>query len=137
MIPNFLIQPENHWSLSGIAKNANGSPINDMDVMLLTSKTGSMLGDRTNKEGKFKFDGLVFADTSLLTLQATGSTKTKNTTVFTIDQNSAGPVVEDKKLPGIQNDVNQSMVAYLNEGQVLHNNSNSNIGIRTNGRTPC
>ena len=129
----FTYAAEKSLTLSGVAKNAAGSPINDMDVMLLTSKTGSMLGDRTNKEGKFKFDGLVFADTSLLTLQATGSTRTRNTTVFKIDPDSPGPAVEDKKLSGLQSDVNQSMITYLSASQALHNNSYENITVRANG----
>ena len=129
----FTYAPEKSLSITGAAKSANGSPINDMDVMLLTSKTGSMLGDRTNKEGKFKFDGLIFTDTTLLTLQATGSTKTKNTTNFTVDPDSPEAAVKAKKLPGLQDDVNQSMITYLSASQALRNNLYGGMTIRTNG----
>lgn len=121
----FTYKPEKTLEITGIAKTASGLPVTNMDVMLLTSNRGSMLGDRTGSDGKFKFSNLPpFADSTLFTLQATGSTKSRGTTFLTVYPDKAGPGVEDKKLPGMQNDVNRSMIAYLNNSQAQHNTFN-------------
>ncbi len=134
MDAKFNYEPEKALEITGIAKTASGSPVTNTDVMLLTSSSGSMLGDRTGNDGKFGFYNLPpFADSTLFTLQATGSTKTRGTTYLTVFPDKPGPAVADKKLPGLQNDINSSMIAYLNNSQAQNNTIYNNISIHQSG----
>ncbi|HTD41604.1 MAG TPA: TonB-dependent receptor plug domain-containing protein, partial [Mucilaginibacter sp.] len=118
----FAYVPEKTLEISGTAKTAAGIPVRDMDVMLLTTNRNSMLGDRTDNNGKFRFANLPpIADSTVLSLQATGSTKTKNTTMFTLDADKPGPAVQEKKEPGLQTDVNKGMATYLSYSKAIPN----------------
>ena len=109
----FAYSPEKNLEISGTAKNAAGAPVKDMDVMLLTTDRRSSLGERTDNSGRFKFASLpAMADSTMLTLQATGSTKVKNSTVFTLDAEKPGLAVADKKEPVSLSDLNKAMMAY-------------------------
>ena len=130
----FTYKPEKTLEIAGVAKTASGSPVTKMDVMLLSSNKGSMLGERTDNDGKFRFSNLPpIADSSLLTLQATGSTRTRGTTFLTVYPDEAGPAIADKKLPGLSSDVNRSMITYLSNSQAQHNTLYSNVAIRATG----
>ena len=133
----FAYAPERNLELSGTAKNVAGAPVKDMDVMLLTTDRRSSLGERTDNNGKFKFANLpAMADSTILTLQATGSTKVKNNTVFTLDADRPGLAVPEKKEPVSLSDLNKAMIAYpagnkpVLESSVAKNasyNSKSNV----------
>lgn len=127
----FTFSPERTIELTGVAKTAAGVPVSNMDVMLLTSNKGSMLGDRTDKDGKFKFIDLPpFPESTIFTLQATGSTLKRNSTVFTVDNEPAEPAVESNSLPGLQDNVNSSMIAYLSNSQAQHGAVYGNVTIQ-------
>lgn len=109
----FAYAPEKSLEISGTAKNAAGAPIKDMDVMLLTTDRRSTLGERTDNNGKFKFANLpAMPDSTMLVLQATGSTKVKNNTVFTVDADKPELPVGEKKEPVLQSDLNKAMISY-------------------------
>ena len=111
----FLYAPEKALEISGTAKTIADMPVRDMDVMLLTADMKNSLGDKTDNNGRFKFVNLPpIADSTTLILQATGSTKSKKTTVFTVDADKAGPAVKEKKEPFLQADANKAMTVYLN-----------------------
>ncbi|HEY4198713.1 MAG TPA: TonB-dependent receptor plug domain-containing protein, partial [Mucilaginibacter sp.] len=134
MNTKFNYQPEKNLEITGIAKTASGSPVTNMDVMLLTPNSGSMLGDKTGNDGKFAFYNLPpFADNTLFTLQATGSTKTRGTTMLTVLPDKAGPAVADNKLPGLQNDVNAGMITYLSNSQAQNSSIYNNVAVRQSG----
>lgn len=115
----FTFTPEKTLEISGMAKTAAGVPVKDMDVMLLTTNKGNMLGDRTDNNGKFKFDNLpLMPDSTILTLQATGSTKTRSTTIFALDNDKPGPAVIENKEPGLPLNVNKAMVIYSNNSKL-------------------
>ena len=127
----FTYAPEKSLEIAGVAKTATGTPVANRDVMLLTSTNGNMLGEKTDNDGKFKFSNLApFSDSDVFTLQATGSTKNRTTTVLTISNEVPGPIVSDKKLPGATDDVNRLMIPYLNNTQQLHSGLYKNIVIR-------
>lgn len=109
----FTYAPEKTLEISGTAKTLAGLPVRDMDVMLLTTNKRSMLGDRTDNNGKFRFANLpLMPDSTILTLQATGSTKTKSTTMFTLDADKPGPAVIEKTEPGLQPNINKAIATY-------------------------
>ncbi|MDO3624841.1 TonB-dependent receptor plug domain-containing protein [Mucilaginibacter sp. BT774] len=110
----FVYTPEKALEISGTAKTAAGTPVKDMDVMLLTADMKSNLGERTDNNGKFKFTNLPpIADSTVLILQATGSTRSKNATIFTVDSDKPGPAVAEKKETYLQTDANKAMPVYL------------------------
>lgn len=110
----FAYAPEKTLEIRGTAKTTAGTPVKDMDVMLLTADMKNTLGDRTDDNGKFRFVNLPpIADSTTLILQATGSTKSRKTTVFTVDADKAGPAVAEKKEPSLQAEVNKAMAVYL------------------------
>lgn len=118
----FTYAPEQTLGISGIAKTASGLPVKDMDVMLLTTTKSNMLGDRTDNNGKFKFYNLpAMPDSTTLVLQATGSTKTRNTTTFTLDAEIPELPVAQKNEIGLPGDVNSTMVTYLKSSQAQQN----------------
>ena len=134
---SFAYAPEKSLELSGVAKNAAGVPVKDMDVMLLTSDRRSTLGERTDNNGKFKFVGLpAMADSTMLVLQATGSTKIKNSTVFTIDADRPGPAVAEKNEPVLQSDLNRAMMSYAgNNKPVMEAGVAKNASYKYNSKT--
>lgn len=133
----FAYAPEKSLELSGIARNAAGMPVKDMDVMLLTTDRRSTLGERTDNNGKFKFVGLpAMADSTTLVLQATGSTKVKNSTVFTLDADRPGPAVAEKNGPVLQNDLNKAIMSYTdNNKSVMEAGVVKNVSYKYNSKT--
>ncbi|MGZ3928098.1 MAG: hypothetical protein ACXVJG_14180, partial [Mucilaginibacter sp.] len=118
----FTYAPEKTMEITGVAKTEAGRPVVNTDVMLMTGASGSMLGEKTDNEGKFTFSNLPpFTDNTPFTLQATGSTKNRNTTVITVSKDRPGLAVIDRKLPGAADDVNRLMIPYLSNSQELHN----------------
>ncbi|HTK20905.1 MAG TPA: TonB-dependent receptor, partial [Mucilaginibacter sp.] len=110
----FAYTPEKALEISGAAKTNGGAPVKDMDVMLLTADMKSNLGERTDNNGRFKFANLPpIADSTVLILQATGSTKSKNATVFTVDADKPELAVTEKKEPFPKSDVSKAMTVYL------------------------
>jgi len=91
---HYTYAPEKSLSISGIEKNSAGAPMANKDVMLLTTKTGNMLGEKTDKSGAFRFDNIDFDEGTQFALQATGSSKDKNSSVIALVKGSPEPPVE-------------------------------------------
>lgn len=133
----FAYAPEKNLEISGSARNGMGAPVKDMDVMLLTSDRRSSLGERTDDNGRFKFANLPpMADSTMLILQATGSTKVKNSTVFTVDADKPGPVLTEKKEPVLQGDLNKAIMAYTGDNKpVMEAGIAKNASYKYNSKT--
>ncbi|MFI5159744.1 MAG: TonB-dependent receptor plug domain-containing protein [Sphingobacteriales bacterium] len=94
--PPFAFTPEKTLTISGMEKNAAGTPVPNRDVMLMSVTNGSMLGEKTDQTGKFVFDNVPpFYDGTPFMLQATGSTKDKNSTTITYTKEQEPPVTDD------------------------------------------
>jgi len=129
----FAYAPEKNLQISGTAKNTVGAPVKDMDVMLLTGDRRSSLGERTDNNGRFKFANLPpIADSTILILQATGSTKSKNSTAFTVDADSLGPAVAEKREPVSKNNANTMMVSNTNSNKPVVEAKNAPYTYRAN-----
>ncbi len=122
--PAFSYQPEKTITLSGSAKTKSGAPVTGLDVMLVSDH--STLVDKTDNNGKFRFVDLPpFADSTRLILQATGSTSKKNTTIFSIDADSPGPVVENKYMPPLSGELDKDMKTYLSNNDIAARPANN------------
>jgi len=132
----FAFAPEKNLEISGTAKTSAGVPVKDLDVMLLTADRRSTLGERTDNNGRFKFANLPpMADSTMLVLQATGSTKVKNSTAFTIDADKPGPAVMEEKEPVSQDDLNKAMSFSDNNKPVMEANVTKNVSYKYNSKT--
>ncbi len=89
----FTYTPEKVLMITGMEKNSAGTPMANKDVMLMSVSNGSMSGEKTDQTGKFVFDNLPpFYDGTPFMLQATGSTKDKNSTTITYTKEPEPPV---------------------------------------------
>ena len=113
----FAFAPEKTLDITGQAKSTAGVPAAKKDLMLTASIGGSVLGDKTDEAGNFGFKNLVFMDNTGFTLQVTGSTKNKATTILTVNNDGPEPAVDEMNIPGISDDVNRQMIAYLDNSQ--------------------
>ncbi|HEY9003946.1 MAG TPA: TonB-dependent receptor plug domain-containing protein [Mucilaginibacter sp.] len=119
---SFAYAPEKKLEVNGIAKTAAGAPVKDMDVMLLTADQKSMLGEKTDNNGRFKFANLPpMTDSTVLMLQATGSTKSKNTTLFVVDADKPGPAVSEKQEPVLQGGDAKAIASYASVNKQIMN----------------
>jgi len=72
-------------------KTASGAPVVNKDVIL--NQSAGLLSAKTDASGKFIFDNMTpFYSGTQFTLQATGSTKDKNSTIITVDKQPETPV---------------------------------------------
>jgi hypothetical protein len=127
----FSYLPEKTLRISGIEKTTAGLPAAKKDILLRVSINNGVLSQRTDEEGKFSFNDLVFMDGTSFTLQSSGSSKDKNTAVFAVNNEQPGPMVSDKSIPGIHDDVNRNMLAYLENSQEGQSKAYNNAGYRS------
>jgi hypothetical protein len=126
----FSYQPEKTLEISGIEKTTSGLPAAKKDILLRVSANNGVLSQRTDEQGKFSFNDLVFMEGTSFTLQSSGSSKDKNTAVFAVNNEQPEPIINDKGIPGVHDDVNRNMIAYLENGQGQSKVSN-NAGYRS------
>jgi len=83
----FTIAPEKSLYISGTEKTASGVPVVHKDVIL--NDGAGIVTVKTDASGNFLFDNMppFYAGTQF-TLQATGSTRDKNSTIITVDKQS-------------------------------------------------
>jgi len=90
----FTIAPEKSLYISGSEKTTQGVAVTGKDVML-TQGAGFIASAKTDNSGNFLFDNMqpFFAGTQF-SLQATGSTKDKNSTTITVENQHEPPVAD-------------------------------------------
>ncbi|MBS1531381.1 MAG: TonB-dependent receptor plug domain-containing protein, partial [Bacteroidetes bacterium] len=87
----FAIAPEKNLFLSGTEKTNSGAPVANKEIIL--NEGTSVLTTKTDASGKFLFDNMTpFYAGAQFTLQATGSTRDKNSTTITVDKQPEPPV---------------------------------------------
>ena len=91
---HYTYAPEKSLAITGTEKNSAGVPMVNKDVMLLVVKTGNMLGEKTDKSGAFKFDNIDYDEGTPFVLQATGSTKDKNSSIISLVKATTEPPIE-------------------------------------------
>ena len=114
--PPMAWQPEKYLQISGTAKNLFGKPLQNGTVSLISHHGGGFAIANTGDDGRFSFNGLVFADNDKFILQAVNA-KGGNTTRLVYDKDSPGPLVS--RPVGVKNeDVNQSLPAYVDNAKL-------------------
>ena len=111
--PNTAFRPEQNINISGRVTNANGNAVAGGKVILLPSKGNAAIMDTiTDAEGKFKFDGFSFNDSTAFVLQARNA-KDKKNVYIEIDRLPEQMVTKNKNAPSLEINVNQNMLSYL------------------------
>lgn len=100
-----LYKAEKNISISGVVTTNSGNPIAGTNVKLLSSKGAIFTTDTlTNKDGRFRFDELSFADSVSFILQAKNKNESRNVKIvldkefspgFKTDQSQLGVVEVD------------------------------------------
>ncbi|MDB5134414.1 MAG: hypothetical protein JWP37_1017, partial [Mucilaginibacter sp.] len=110
--PPIAYKPETGLSIAGTAKSLLGKPIAKGTVSLISLTGGPVLTQTTDDKGNFHFSNLVFMDTAKFVLQAVNA-KGKSSTQLSYQSDKTGPVVTANEPLTKQQDMNQTMPAYL------------------------
>ncbi len=113
VFPTLTYQPEQAISISGRLTTYGGKPVPNGKVTLFSSSGGAFLVQTTaDAEGEFKFDSLIFGDSTRFIVQARTGKDRKN---VDIKLNNIPPqlITNNKNKPEISVNVNQSLLTYL------------------------
>lgn len=93
----FLFQPEQSLTISGKVTTLNGrTPIPDAEVIMISTDSSQvLLTTRSNAEGKYVFDNLLFEDGITFVVQA-HSEKRKNNVMVHLDPHPGIPIGTDR-----------------------------------------
>jgi len=105
-------QPEKGLEIGGVLKNLFGKPINKGTVTLLPSAGGPMLTSVSDAKGIFRFNNLVFMDSTRFVLSAVNA-KGKNTTKITYFIEKPAPVIAANKQKNADTIAGTAMAVYL------------------------
>ncbi|MGZ4008524.1 MAG: TonB-dependent receptor [Mucilaginibacter sp.] len=105
--PPIAFQPEKGLEITGTAKSLLGKPLAKATVSLISVQSRTFASQVTDNQGNFRFDNLVFMDSSKFILQAVNA-KGKNTTKLIYDEETNAPVTtseillkDDKAIPSM------------------------------------
>ena len=114
-----MITAEKGLSISGQAKTFWGKPVNPGEVTLIPAAGGHLLSEATDKTGSFKFDNLVFYDTTRFVLNAVTG-KGSNNTQLTYHPAAPVPVLNTPFYTSTDTSAAAIISAYLQNSQNRH-----------------
>ena len=114
-----MITAEKGLSISGQAKTFWGKPVNPGEVTLIPAAGGHLLSEATDKTGSFKFDNLVFYDTTRFVLNAVTG-KGSNNTQLTYHPAAPVPVLNTPLYTSTDTSAAAIISAYLQNSQNRH-----------------
>ncbi|HVV54375.1 MAG TPA: TonB-dependent receptor plug domain-containing protein [Mucilaginibacter sp.] len=129
--PAFTYRPESTLSISGSVKKTSGVPVTNKYILLKVANGTTNI--KTDAEGKFRLDSLIYPDGTAFELDATGSSRERNETVFHIDKGESEPLITATREPANNGDINQLMSAYLDNAR--HQMSETGGGALRTGAT--
>jgi TonB-dependent SusC/RagA subfamily outer membrane receptor len=110
--PNITFLPEQSTSISGVVTKG-GKPVSRGKVMLMAKETGGFVIDTlTNQDGSFKFDNLLFKDSTKFVVQARTSTGEKKVDI-SIDKIADQSVTKNKNLADVEVNVSNKLMGYI------------------------
>lgn len=86
-----VFRPETGLAIAGQVTSLSNKPVANGTVTLIPAKGGPILSTKTDENGMFRFDNLLFADTTRFVLSAVNE-KGKNSTKITYDNDKQVPV---------------------------------------------
>ena len=118
-VPPPTSQPEKSLSIAGLAKSFGGKPINNGLVTLIPSAGGALLSENTDTTGTFRFNNLVFYDSTRFVLNAVNAKGSNNTQLIYRPQLPA-PVDEVKYFASTDTSASGLIQAYLLNSKNQH-----------------
>jgi TonB-dependent SusC/RagA subfamily outer membrane receptor len=112
-------QPEKSLSIAGFAKSFSGKPIYNGLVTLIPSAGGGLLSENTDTTGTFRFNNLVFYDSTRFVLNAVNAKGSNNTQLIYRPQLPA-PVDEVKYFASTDTSASGLIQAYLLNSKNQH-----------------
>jgi len=111
--PTLVYQPETNLQVSGKVTSMAGKPVIGGKVTLFSASGDVfMLDTITNVNGEFRFDNLIFNDSTKFVIQARNEKDRKNVEIL-LDRIPAQLVTKNKNEAMLEVNVNRSMLPYL------------------------
>ena len=111
--PNLAYQPETNMEISGRVKALNGKPVVGGKVTLFSSSGDVFLIDTlTDANGEFRFQDLIFSDSTKFIVQARNEKDRKNVEIE-LNRIPAQLVTKNKNAAMLEINVNRSILPYL------------------------
>ena len=118
--PELIFKSEKSLEIKGIASQLNGKNLENADVTLFSTEGDVIfLTTKTNVEGKFSFQNLIFHDSTTFVLRAV-KPKNKNNVKFLLDTPMAQLVTINKNHPASQINLNSSAVKHVGKDKNQH-----------------
>ncbi|MXV49452.1 TonB-dependent receptor plug domain-containing protein [Pedobacter sp. HMF7647] len=110
-------KPEQGITISGTVKSLGGAPVPGGKVTLFaTNGNGTALDTLTDKDGRFKFENLVFTDETRFVVQARNEKGKKNVEI-TVDQMPAALISKNKNAADAEINLGRDFITYLQNSQ--------------------
>ncbi|RCH55986.1 carboxypeptidase regulatory-like domain-containing protein [Mucilaginibacter hurinus] len=121
-IPQVNYFPEQGIELSGILRTSNGLPVKGGTVTLQIPSKYYTTRATTDAEGRFRFPGLVFADSAKIVISAKGNYNAKNMMV-TVDGSSYPAMFPNPDEPDEQLNIDTKLSDYLVNSKKIYESS--------------
>lgn len=117
--PNLIFLPESGIEVSGTLRLNTGRAMPNGGLLLSIPDKSFRTDQYTDEQGRFRFNNLVFTDSSRLTLNARGNDNYRNLVIH-VDQTQFPGIDKNPEWPDIQTNIESKMQAYLrNSRQVF------------------
>ncbi len=115
--PPLISGTEQGIDLSGTLRASNGLPINHGNIRLSIPDKGYSANAVTDADGRFKFENLVFADSSKVTISARNNTHASDL-VITVDNEAAQNVPINLNAPDDMVNIDSTLNVYLKNSKL-------------------
>lgn len=115
--PEIKFQPEKSLAISGTLTTEGGKPISGGQVTLFSSSGGLLsLDTLSDANGRFKFDNLIFADSTKFIVQGRNA-KGKKYTEIKLDLTPNLVVTPNKNTGDVEINVNEAIASYIKQSE--------------------
>lgn len=119
--PNIAFEPEKTLQISGTITNLSNKPINKGKVLLFSNIGGFFSIDTlSNEKGQFKFDNLIFKDSTAFVVQARTEKDRKNVQIK-IDHTPNQQITANKNAADVEVNINEELKDYLQKSDDYFN----------------
>ncbi|MBS7562963.1 carboxypeptidase regulatory-like domain-containing protein [Mucilaginibacter sp. Bleaf8] len=121
--PPLYALPEQGIELSGTLRTLNGMPIKGGNVRLQIPNRSYNANAITNAEGEFKFENLLFEDSSQVTLNARNNVRANNLMIMVSPSGSTSTLPPNPNYPNEILNIDSTLSPYLQNSKRVYDNS--------------
>lgn len=118
-VPKLYLLPEQGISISGTLRYNNGMPVSKGNIRLIIPDKSFGVSAITSAEGRFKFDNVLFTDSSKITISAVNNVNSKNM-IITMDGTPFPSVNGNVNLPDEILNIDSTLNTYLQHSKREH-----------------